>query len=124
MIALSMQDQTTSTTVFNGQTTTTLTDTVFVSYIEINFESGTVSAFIQKGTIVNGDFVCNLPKIRVNVNPDGTFSSSDGQWTGTIPNWSPTLAALASPLDGLVTGAGLVSGTVVANPALPTPQKV
>lgn len=124
MITLATQDQTTLTTVFNGVTTTTLTDTLFVSYIEINFESGTVSAFIQKGTIVNGDFVCNLPKIRVNVNPDGTFSSSDGQWTGTIPNWSPTLAALASPLDGLVTGAGLVSGTVVANPALPTPQKV
>lgn len=118
MITLATQDQTTLTTVFNGVTTTTLTDTLFVSYIEINFESGTVSAFIQKGTIVNGDFVCNLPKIRVNVNPDGTFSSSDGQWTGTIPNWSPTLAALASPLDGLVTGAGLVSGTVVANPAL------
>ena len=120
MIALATQDQTTSTTVFNGVTTTSQTDTLFVSYIEINFESGTVSAFIQKGTVVNGAFVCNLPKIRVNVNPDGTFSSSDGLWTGAIPNWSPTLAALAAPLDGLVVGAGLVAGTTVANPALLT----
>lgn len=115
---------TTSTVVFNGITTVNTTDTLFLSYIEISFESGTVSAFLQKGAVVNGAFVPNLPKIRVNVNPDGTFSSSDGVWSGIIPNWSATLAALAAPLDGLVVGAGLVTGTAVANPALPTQQAV
>ena len=113
MIALAMQDQTTSTTVFNGVTTTSQTDTLFVSYIEINFESGTVSAFIQKGTVVNGAFVCNLPKIRVDVQPDGSFRSNDGNWSGTIPNWTATLAQLRAPFDGLLLGVGLVQGTAI-----------
>jgi hypothetical protein len=129
MITLDAKSSTTSTTVFDGVTTTTTTDTLFVSYIEIDFMSGTVSAFIQKGFVdKSGVFNPTLPKIRVNVNPDGSFSSQDpadrngGVWSGVIPNWSPTLAAIAAPFDGMVAGAGLVTGTAIPNPALLTKQ--
>jgi hypothetical protein len=129
MITLAVASQTTSTTVFNGVTTVNTTDTLFISYIEIGFDSGSVSAFIQKGTMVNGVFTSNLPKIRVNVNPDGSFSSNDpagpnGGWSGIIPNWSATLAALAAPLDGLLVAAALVQGTATPNTALTAVQAV
>lgn len=127
MITLATASQTTSTTVFNGVTAVNTTDTLFISYIEIGFGTGTVSAMIQKGTMVNGAFTSNLPMIRVNVNPDGSFSSNDpsgpkGGWSGTIPNWSATLAALAAPLDGLLVAAALVQGTAVPNTALTAVQ--
>jgi hypothetical protein len=113
MITLSPASITTSTAVFNGVTTVTTTDTLFVSYVELGFESGSVCAMIQKGSMVDGKFVSNLPQIRVDVSPDGTFRSNDGAWTGTIPNWAATLAALRAPFDGLLLGVGLVSGTAV-----------
>ena len=104
---------TTSTAVFNGVTTTTTTDVLQVSYVELGFVSGSVTAFVQKGTMVDGVFTPNMPQIRVDVSPDGTFHSSDGAWSGTIPNWAATLATLRAPFDGLLLGVGLVTGTAV-----------
>jgi hypothetical protein len=113
MITLSPASITTSTAVFNGVTSTSVTDKLFVSYVELGFESGSVCAMIQKGSMVDGKFVSNLPQIRVDVASDGTFRSNDGLWAGTIPNWTATLASLRAPFDGLLLGSGLVTGTAV-----------
>jgi hypothetical protein len=113
MIQLAPASVTTSTAVFNGVSTVTTTDTLFVSYVELGFESGSVVAMIQKGTTVDGVFIMNMPQIRVDVQPDGSFLSNDGAWSGTIPNWAATLAALRAPFDGLLLGSGLVTGTAV-----------
>ena len=113
MIKLDAASTTTSTSVFQGATTTTVTDTLFVSYVELGFESGSVVAMVQRGTMVNGIFTPNQSQLRINVNPDGTFASQDGTWSGTLPNWSVALKALAASLDGLLLSAGLVSGTAI-----------
>jgi hypothetical protein len=113
MITLAAPSVTTSSSTFNGVVTTTVADTLFVSYVELGFASGTVTAMIQKGTMVEGVFTPNLPQIRVDVYSDGTFRSNDGLWSGTIPNWTATLASLRAPFDGLLLGSGLVTGTAV-----------
>ena len=113
MIKLDAASTTTSTAVFQGVTKTTVTDTLFVSYVELGFESGSVCAMIQKGTMVDGVFTPNMPQVRVDVAPDGSFHTSDGILAGTIPNWAPTLASLRAPFDGLLLGVGLVQGTEV-----------
>lgn len=113
MITLAAQDITSTAKMFNGTTLTTVTDTLFVSYIEINFASGTVVAMIQRGTMVNGVFTVNYPTMRVDVAPDGTFQSQDGLWSGTIPNWTASLSAIAAPFDGLLLSSTVTSGTVI-----------
>lgn len=114
MIQLGAQDVTTTTKIFNGVTNNNVTDTLFVSYIEISFESGTVTAMIKRGTVVNGAFVANIPDLRVNVSPDGSFTTPDGSWSGRIPNWVPSLAAIAAPFDNLLLSTGVISGAEIA----------
>ena len=111
MIKLDAASTTTSTSVFQGATTTTVTDTLFVSYVELGFGSGSIVAMIQRGTVVDGVFTPKQPQLRVDVSADGTFRSNDGNWSGTLPNWAATLKAIAGQLDGLLLSAGLVSGT-------------
>lgn len=113
MITLNSNYATSITSTFNGVSTTTVTDTLFVSYVELGFESGSVTAMIKRGTMVNGVFTENQPMLRVDVQPDGTFRSNDGVWIGTIPNWTVALAQLKAPFDGLLLSAGLVQGTAV-----------
>ena len=113
MIHLDAASTTTSTSVFQGTTTTTVTDTLLVSYVELGFESGSIVAMIQRGTVVDGVFTPKQPQLRVDVSADGTFRSNDGNWSGTLPNWSVALKALAASLDGLLLSAGLVSGTAI-----------
>ena len=84
MIRLNDNFKTVSTDVFNGATTTKTTDTLRISYVELGFESGSVTAFIQKGTVVDGVFTENMPKIRVDIASDGSFRSNDGNWSGKI----------------------------------------
>ena len=86
MITLAAPSVTTSSSTFNGVVTTAVTDTFCVSYVELGFESGSVCAMIQKGSMVDGKFASNMPQIRVDVASDGSFRSNDGLWTGTIPN--------------------------------------
>lgn len=111
MITLNAASITTNTSVFNSKPTVTVTDTLLISYMELNFPAGSVTAMIQRGTMVNGVFTPSQPQLRVNVNPDGTFASTDGQWTGTLPNWVATYAALALNFENLLLSAGLVAGT-------------
>jgi hypothetical protein len=111
MITLSPASITTTTAVFNGTTLVTTTDILIVSYVELNLPAGSVVAMIDRGTMVEGVFTPNQPRLRVDVDADGTFRSQDGVWSGTLPDWSKALPALASSLDGLLLSAGLVSGT-------------
>ena len=111
MIKLSPASITTTTAVFNGVTSTTVTDTLVVSYVELNLPAGSVVAMLDRGTMVDGVFTPDQPRLRVDVQADGTFLSQDGAWSGTLPNWSVALKALASSLDGLLLSAGLVTGT-------------
>lgn len=113
MIKLSAPSTTTVTSVFNGVTSVFITDTLHVSYVELNLPAGQVSAMIQRGTMVNGVFTMTQPQLRVNINPDGTFHSQDGAWSGTLPNWSTALATIAASFDNLLLSAGLVTGTEV-----------
>ena len=115
MINLSPASITTTTAVLNGVSTVSTTDTLLVSYVEIGFASGSVTMVVQQGSMVGSPavFTPNLPQIRVDVAPDGTFRSSDGKLTGTIPSWPATLAALRTPFDGLLLSNGLASGTAV-----------
>ena len=113
MIKLDASSTTTSTAVFNGVSTVTTTDTLLISYMELSFPMGSVTVMVQRGTMVNGVFTPNLSQLRINVNPDGTFASQDGTWSGTLPNWAATLKVIAGQFDGLLLSAGLVSGTAI-----------
>jgi hypothetical protein len=113
MITLSPASITTTTAVFNEVSTVTTTDTLRVSYVELNLPAGSVVAMLDRGTMVDGVFTPNQPRLRVDVAADGTFRSNDGVWQGTLPNWSVALKALAASLDGLLLGSGLVTGTAV-----------
>ena len=65
---------------------------------------------VQQGTVVLGVFTPNQPQRRLDVRPDGTFTSQDGAWSGTLPGWTAAVAALSLSLDGLLLGSGVVTG--------------
>src|ERR1035437_5090079 len=99
----------------NGFVTNTVTDTLRVSYVEISFEAGSVMAMVQRGTMVDGKFVSNMSQLRIQLNADGSFSSQDGTWTGSVP---PQVAAgfvgqLKAGFDAFILGAGRVDGKAV-----------
>ena len=64
MITLNSNSQTSVTSTFNGVSTTTVTDTLFVSYVELGFESGSVTAMIKRGTAV---FIPATPAYTVTI---------------------------------------------------------
>lgn len=113
MITLSTPYVTTTTSTLGGQTNTAVTDTLFISYVEVNFSPAFIRAKIQRGTMVAGIFTPNIPDVWVNVNPDGSFTSSDGSFQG--PAGTLSVAALASGLstafDGTILASGVVTGT-------------
>jgi hypothetical protein len=111
MIKLDAASTTTNVATFNGKDTKTVTDTLVVSYVELNLPAGSVVAMLERGTMVDGVFTPDQPRLRVDVQADGTFLSQDGAWAGQLPNWPKALGALASSLDGLLLSAGLVTGT-------------
>jgi hypothetical protein len=115
MIKLDAHFVTTATTVMEGVTTTNITDTLRIAYVELDLNSGSVMAMLDRGTLVNGVFVTNQPKLRIQLNSDGTFASTDGAWTGTVPVGAVQgfLALLAGAFQSFVLGAGAVTGTQV-----------
>lgn len=111
MIKLNTQYQTSVTSTFDGQSTVTTTDTLFVSDVRLDFTTGAIYATIQKGTVVNGEFQSNLTPTDVTVNPDGTFISQDGSWSGTISGVTTLVSSLKSQFDAFVLASGVVTGT-------------
>jgi hypothetical protein len=71
MITLSPASITTTTAVFNEVSTVTTTDTLRVSYVELNLPAGSVVAMLDRGTMVDGIFTPNQPRLRVDVAADG-----------------------------------------------------
>jgi len=56
-----------------------------------------------------------MPKLRIQLNADGTFSSQDGSWQGKVDPAvvQAFVAALTTALQTFVLGAGVVTGTQV-----------
>lgn len=114
-------NQTSSTTVqyLSGTTVTssTVTDTLYVQSVRIDFGTGALYATIARGTTdSNGHFMQNYPSVDVVVNPDGSFVSSDDKWQGSLgPAASALVSQLQNTFDQFVLAAQLVSGTIVAN---------
>lgn len=113
LIKLDPQYQTVVQHTFNGETETDTTDTLFVSDARLDFRSGALYATIEKGSVVDGQFVQNLDSVEVTVNPDGTFVSNDGLWTGQIPSAPTLLATLKAEFDQFVLASGTISGKTV-----------
>jgi hypothetical protein len=115
MITLGTPYITTTTSTLGGQTNTSITDTLFVSYVEINFNPASIRAKIQRGTKVNGVFTPNIPDVWVNVNPDGSFTSTDGSFQGATGalNVAALSAGLTAAFDGAILGSGAVTGSEI-----------
>lgn len=113
MIKLDATFITTATTIMNGVTTTAITDTLRIAYVELDFNSGSVMALVERGTLVNSVFVPNMDRLRIQLNPDGTFSSTDGTWKGAVPPAvvQGFIAQLAGAFQSFILGAGAITGT-------------
>ena len=112
MIKLDAQFQTVQSSTFKGVTTTTTTDTLFISSVRIDFTTGAIYATIRKGT--SSPFVENADPTDVCVNPDGTFVSSDGTWSGSLGAVAAAVVAqLKTQFDQFVLASGAVTGQAV-----------
>ena len=113
MILLNPESVTTATSTRNGQTTTTITDTLLVRYVELNLVSGDILAIIDRGTVVDGKFVANTDPLWVDVHADGSFMSRDGAWSGTVISASSIVSGLKQAFDGFLLASGAVTGKIV-----------
>ena len=111
MITLNSVSIVTTAVTLNAITSTTTTDTLVISYVELSPPLGNAVVMVQQGTVVASVFTPNQPQRRLDVSPEGSFRSQDGAWSGTLPGWAPAVAALSLSLDGLLLGSGVVSGT-------------
>lgn len=87
-----------------------VTDTLFVTNVNIDFEARTLSAVIKRGT---GNFTENLAQVHLVVNPDGTFYSTNDTWAGSVPGVPNLLDQLKATFDGFILASGLVTGTEI-----------
>jgi len=111
MILLSPAYVTTVQATMNGQTTTTTTDTLFVSAVRIDLLAGIIYATIRRGT-GNSPFAPNMPNLDVVVNQNGSFFSQDGSWSGTISGGiSSLISSLKSQFDQMILASGAITGT-------------
>lgn len=111
MIKLSTPLVTTVVTSINGQSQSTVTDTLLISQIQIDFQRPTLRAGIQRGTVVNGVFQPTMTPVNININRDGSFRSDDGSWSGTL-NLTALISSLAASFDSTLVQAMPAVGTV------------
>lgn len=88
-----------------------VTDTLYVQDVRLDFSTGAMYATIQRGTTVNGVFASNYPPLDVTVNPDGSFISSDGTWSGSVASAPGLVTQLKSTFDQFILASGAVTGT-------------
>ena len=111
MILLSSAYVTTVQATMNGQTATTTTDTLFVSSMRLDLLAGIIYATIQRGT-GNAPFAWNMPNLEIVVDPNGSFFSQDGTWSGTISGGiSYLISSLKSQFDQMSLASVAVYGT-------------
>lgn len=109
MILLDAADVTTIQKTGPGVSETTTTDTLFISSVTIDLASGSMYATIQRGG--GNPFLANMDPLQVIVNPDGTFYSSDGTWSGSVGLNAPLLVAqLRATFDHFILASGKVTG--------------
>lgn len=90
-----------------------ITDTLYVQNVNLDFSTGAMYATIARGIVVNGVFASNYPSVNIVVNPDGSFISNDGKWSGNLGATASNLVTqLKTTFDQFVLGAGLVQGTI------------
>lgn len=111
MIKLDTPFQTVASSTFNGVTNTVITDTLFVSDVRLDFTTGAIYATIRSGS--GTPFVPTIDPFEVCVNPDGSFISSNGTWTGAIAAAPVLVAQLRATFDQFVLGSGKITGTAV-----------
>ena len=111
MIKLDPNYCTTVISSFNGTTQTITTDTLFVSDVRLDMRTGAIYSTVQKGT--GSPFVSNLSSIDICVNPDGSFISSDGLWSGSVQSAPALVAQLKATFDQFILASGKVTGTAV-----------
>jgi hypothetical protein len=111
MIKLDAAYITTVQSTLGGQTQTTTTDELFVSSVRIDFTTGALYATVQRGT--GTPFVANMDALEICVNPDGSFISTDGSWTGTVSSAPALVTQLKSTFDQFILASGKVTGTEV-----------
>jgi hypothetical protein len=115
MITLNQSDVTTIQSTGPGGITTVITDTLFVSGVKFDMTVGAIYAMIQRGTMVKGAFVSNMDTLEVVVNPDGSFISSDGTWSGSVGAIAASLiTSLKAQFDQFILASGSISGTEAA----------
>jgi hypothetical protein len=111
MIKLDALYQTVASSTFNGETTTQTTDTLFVQEVRIDFTTGAMYANVQKGT--GHPLQQTLDAIQICVNPDGSFISTDGLWSGSVVSAPALVAQLKATFDQFILASGKVTGTAV-----------
>jgi hypothetical protein len=77
------------------------TDTLFISEVRIDFGTGAIYATIKRGYVDKEVFRENYPALSIVVNPDGSFISNDGKYTGTVPI-SQLVQGLSAQFDSFV----------------------
>ena len=111
MITLNTPDVTTIQSNGPSGSVTTITNTLFVSSVTLDMTTGAIYATIQRGALLNGIFTPNFPTLQVTVNPDGSFISQDGTWSGSVGAIAASLvASLKTQFDQFILASGAVSG--------------
>jgi hypothetical protein len=110
MIKLASAFITTVTTAVHGTSEVVTTDTLFASNVVIDLTTGTIYATIQRGT--GTPFVSNMTPVQLTLNPDGSFVSSDGRWSGNLGGGvAAIIASLKAQFDEFVLASGVIQGT-------------
>jgi hypothetical protein len=113
MLRLDQAFVTTIQKTLGGTSDTVVTDTIFVSDVRIDFKTGALYATLRRGIDVLGQFVENMVPVEVVVNPDGSFISLDGLWSGTAPGVPQLITQLKGQFDQFLLASGAVSGTII-----------
>jgi hypothetical protein len=94
---------------------TTVTDTLLVFSATLNLTTSVISAVVKRGTLVAGVFTENMDALTIAVNPDGSFMSTDGTWSGSMPAASVAslFTSMKTTFDQFILGSGAVTGTQI-----------
>ena len=111
MIKLDATYVTSVSTTLAGATVTTTTDELFVQSVSIDFLTGQMLAIVQRGT--GTPFSANMAPLRITVNPDGTFASLDGSWSGSVSAAPALVAQLKATFDQFILASGKVTGSTI-----------
>lgn len=91
-----------------GVSETATTDTLCITSVTIDLLTGAMYAVIKRGT--GTPFAENMDALELTVNPDGSFLSTDGTWSGNVASAPALVAALKVQFDKFILASGKVTG--------------